>query len=83
MCEGRRRITNPLLSPPQAALLAAPFVRDIHPERKLTRALAWVKTAPEAAEVVDAAASAAPPAFNASCALCVGPDGAMVKRPGR
>lgn len=68
--------TNPC-SLLQAALLAAPFVRDIHPERKLTRSLAWVDAAQEAGDAPP------PPPPPCNCSLCVGADGAVVKRPGR
>ena len=59
-------------------------MRDIHPERKLTRALAWVPGADEAAGGEEGGGGA-PAGANrtTACALCVDDRGSVIKRPGR
>jgi len=91
MVGGVGRPARPRATPPpplfQAALAAAPSVRDIHPERKLTRALAWVEAAdPRATRgsaVADFVPDPRPANASSSNGLWADAGGAVRKRPGR
>lgn len=76
-----------------AALRSLPFVRDVHAQRKLTRALAWVDAAnKEEEEERETAPSSSTntnnnddkrPAFSALSSLFDAGRGGILKRPGR